>query len=56
MVPSVIVLLLSVNVRGWSSSFRPAAGAVTYKRIKVTDAERTEIMQKLTVYPVMEVV
>ena len=30
-------------------------GAVTYNRIKVTDAERTENMQK-NVYPVMEVV
>ena len=30
-------------------------GAVTYKRIKVMDAERTENLQK-NVYPVMEVV
>ena len=30
-------------------------GAVTYKRIKVTDAERTENLQK-NVYMVMEVV
>ena len=30
-------------------------GAVTYKRIKVTDAERTENLQK-NVYPVIEVV
>ena len=40
-------------LQGIRASF--ADGAVTYKRIKVTDAERTENMQK-TVHPVMEVV
>ena len=39
-----------------SQKYRVSCGAVTYKRINVTDAEQTEKMQKKNVYLVMDVV